>query len=76
MPLNQGPYVEALRHGLKELGYTEGKNIAIEYRGAEGKLDRIPMLANDLVKLNVDLLVLPLDPQSMRPSRQPQRFLL
>ena len=57
---NQGPYVEALRQGLKELGYTEGKNIAIEYRGAEGKLDRIPMLTNDLVKLKVDLLVLPL----------------
>jgi putative ABC transport system substrate-binding protein len=57
---NQGPYVEALRQGLKDLGYSEGKNIAIEYRGAEGKLDRIRVLVNELVKQNVDLLVLPL----------------
>lgn len=34
--INQGPYVEALRQGLKELGYIDGKNIKIEYGGAEG----------------------------------------
>src|SRR4029077_7987415 len=39
-----GPYVEALRQGLRDLGYIEGKNIVIEYRGAEAKLDRIPSL--------------------------------
>ena len=40
-PSNPGPYVEALRQGLRDLGYIEGKNIVIEYRGAEGKPDRI-----------------------------------
>ena len=57
---NQGPYVEALRQGLKELGYTEGKNIIIEYRGAEAKEDRIPGIVAELVKLKVDVLVVPL----------------
>jgi putative ABC transport system substrate-binding protein len=57
---NQGPYVEALRQGLREFGYIEGKNIAIEYRGAEGKLDRIPSLVTELVQLKVDVLVVPI----------------
>ncbi len=59
---NQGPYVEALRHGLKELGYTEGKNIIIEYRGAEAKLDRVQTLVAELVALKVDVLVVPILP--------------
>jgi ABC-type uncharacterized transport system substrate-binding protein len=56
---NQGPYVEALRQGLHDLGYTEGKNFVIEYRGAEGKPDGMSNLVTELVELNVDLLVLP-----------------
>ena len=56
---DQGPYVEALRQGLRDLGYTEGKNIAIEYRGAEGKSDRYSSLINELVQLKVDVLVVP-----------------
>ena len=57
---NPGPYVEALRQGLRDLGHIDGKNIVIEFRGAEGKLDRIPVIVNELVQLNVDVLVLPL----------------
>ena len=55
-----GPYVEALRQGLRDLGYIDGKNIVIEYRGAEAKLDLIPSLVNELVQLKVDVLVVPI----------------
>jgi ABC-type uncharacterized transport system substrate-binding protein len=48
---------EAFRQALRELGYMEGKNIVIEYRHAEGKLDRLPGLAGELVRLKVDLIV-------------------
>jgi putative ABC transport system substrate-binding protein len=48
---------EAFRQGLRELGYVEGKNIVIELRSAEGKLDRLPALATELVRLKVDVIV-------------------
>ena len=49
--------VEAFKQGLRELGYVEGKNIVIEWRSAEGKLDRAPALAAELVRLKVDIIV-------------------
>src|SRR6266498_3276934 len=48
---------EAFRQGLRELGYVEDKNIVIEWRYAEGKLDRLPALAAELVRLKVDVIV-------------------
>src|ERR1700730_4121698 len=54
---NRGPPVEAFRRGLRDLGYIEGKNILIEYRYAEGKVDRIPSFLAELVQLKVDVLV-------------------
>jgi len=49
--------IEAFRQGLRDLGYVEGKNIVIEYRTAEGKLERLPALAAELVRLKVDVIV-------------------
>ena len=48
---------DAFRQGLKELGYVEEKNVAIEYEFAQGKLDRLPDLAGELVRLKVDVIV-------------------
>jgi putative ABC transport system substrate-binding protein len=52
-----GPPWEAFRHGLRELGYVEGHNIAIEWRWTEGRVERAPELAMDLVRLKVDVIV-------------------
>jgi ABC-type uncharacterized transport system substrate-binding protein len=54
---SQAPRVEAFRQGLRELGYVEGKTIAIESRYADGKLDRLPALAAELVRLKEDIIV-------------------
>lgn len=67
--VNQGPYVEALRQGLRDLGYIEGRNISIEYRGAEGNLDRIPSLIAEFVKLKLDAIVAPV-PAAIRAAKQ------
>ena len=60
---------EAFKHGLRELGYIDGKNIRIEYRYAEGKLDRIPSLVAELINLKVNVLVLPLS-TAVRAAKQ------
>jgi putative ABC transport system substrate-binding protein len=49
--------IESFRQGLRELGYVEGKNIVIEFRSAEGKFDRLPDLAAEIVRLTVDVIV-------------------
>jgi putative ABC transport system substrate-binding protein len=56
-PSANSPRIEAFRQGLRELGYVEGKNIAIEWRYTEGKLDRLPALAAELVRLKVEVIV-------------------
>jgi len=57
--LDRGPFLEAMLRGLEEFGYIEGKNIIIEYRGAEAKEERIPRLISELVDLKPDVLVMP-----------------
>src|SRR5215472_1422372 len=55
-PSSSSGSLEAFRNSLRRLGYIEGKNILIEYRYAEGKPDRLPSLATELVRLNVDAM--------------------
>jgi putative tryptophan/tyrosine transport system substrate-binding protein len=68
-PSSSDPLVDAFRQGLRDLGYIEGKNILVEYRYAEGKLDRIPSLVAELVQLKVDVLVSPALP-AIRAAKQ------
>jgi putative ABC transport system substrate-binding protein len=63
------PPILALRQGLRELGYVEGQNIAIEWRWAQGKNERYPGLAADLVKLKVDIIVAATTPGAQAAQR-------
>jgi len=63
---------EAFRHGLRDLGYVEGRNVVIEYRDAEGKAERLPALAAELVALKVDVIMAGSTPNALA-ARQATR---
>jgi ABC-type uncharacterized transport system substrate-binding protein len=66
--------VEAFRQGLRDRGYLEGQNIVIEYRFADDRLERLPQLAAELVRLKVDLIVAAETP-AIRPARDATKIL-
>ena len=59
------PFVQAFQRGLKDLGWVEGQNIVIEWRFAGGRAERLPDLAAELVRLRVDLIVVPSTPTAL-----------
>src|SRR5215510_9098722 len=63
------PWLEALRQGLRDLGYVEGRNIKIEERWAEGRNDRLDGLAQELIDSKVDVVVTMMGP-ALRAARQ------
>src|SRR5262249_34570782 len=69
--LSPGPSreVDAFERGLRELGYIEGQNIAIDYRYARGQVERLPELAAELVRLNPDVIVAPYTPPALAAKR-------
>ena len=66
---DRDPPVDAFREGLRELGYVEGQNLVIEYRGAEGQDARLPDLAAELIRLQVEVIVA-VGTQATRPAQQ------
>jgi len=68
-PASESARSESIRLALRERGYVEGQNIAIEYRYAEGKLERTPELAAELVRLKVDIIVAAGGDRVIRPAK-------
>ncbi len=71
-PASSGPLIEAFRQGLRELGYVEGQNITLERRYAEGKVELLPDLTAELVRLRVDVIVVAAAP-GIRAAKQATR---
>ena len=65
---------DALRKGLRNLGYVEGRNLVIEYRSADGRAERFPDLASELVRLKVDLIVTRGTPAARAAKTRPEQF--
>jgi putative ABC transport system substrate-binding protein len=57
-PAPYAPFIAAIKEGLRQTGYVEGRNVAIEYRWAEGQYDRLPQLASELVQSGVAVMIL------------------
>ena len=68
-PRSDSPFFQAFEQRLRELGYVEGHNLAIDFRNAEGRLDRLPGLAAELVRLNVNVTVTASD-QATRAAKE------
>jgi putative tryptophan/tyrosine transport system substrate-binding protein len=71
-PTQSAATLDAFRQGLREFGWVEGQNVAIEYRWADGNLDRLPTLASDLVRAPIDVILVA-GPAGVRAARQATR---
>ena len=72
-PPTTSPFYIGLRQGLRELGYVEGQNLIIEHRSAKRKPERYPVIAAELVRLKVDVIVTAPDPPAIRAAQQATR---
>ena len=67
--VESSPLLEGFRQGMRELGYVDGRNVTMEWRWSEGRTDRLPALALELVQLNVDIIVVT-NTQAARAAKQ------